>query len=127
MNNPMNTIPSARSPAIDTLRDTIASFAASFDLEPTQLTEQSQDDPRMKHYEPIPQPLNELTKVRKKPNDYLPQRKVMRRKRSNIFQSKEPKNKINIDTIAEGVQIPFASFVDQKMIKDNRRTGAINK
>lgn len=51
----------------------------------------------------------------------------MRRKRSNIFQSKEPKNKINIDTIAEGVQIPFASFIDQKMIKDNRRTGAINK
>ena len=35
LNNPMNTIPSERSAVVDTLRDTMASFAASFDLEPT--------------------------------------------------------------------------------------------
>ena len=49
----------------------------------------------------------------------------MRRKRSNIF--KKTKDKINIDSLAENVQIPFASFVDHKMIKDKRLVGIINK
>lgn len=49
----------------------------------------------------------------------------MRRKRSNIF--KKTKDKLNIDSLAEKIQIPFASFVDQKMIKDKRLVGIISK
>ena len=49
----------------------------------------------------------------------------MRKKRRQKFSaSKEPP--VNIDVLAENVKIPFASFVDQKMIKDGRRVEIIN-
>lgn len=66
-------------------------------------------------------------KVSRQVNDYLPQRRIMRRKRSNIFKKSLAKEKLNIDSIAENVSIPFASFVDHKMIKDKRLAGVISK
>ena len=50
----------------------------------------------------------------------------MRRKRSNIFKKTKDKDTLNIDPLAEHIRIPFASFVDNKMIKEKRRNHIIN-
>ena len=68
-------------------------------------------------------PLNSLTEVSRKANDYLPQRKIMRSKQRKPG-SREP---INIDIIAENVKLPFASYVDPKHVKTSRRVGIINR
>eukprot|EP00353_Schmidingerella_taraikaensis_P001845 CAMPEP_0185599022 /NCGR_PEP_ID=MMETSP0434-20130131/82404_1 /TAXON_ID=626734 ORGANISM="Favella taraikaensis, Strain Fe Narragansett Bay" /NCGR_SAMPLE_ID=MMETSP0434 /ASSEMBLY_ACC=CAM_ASM_000379 /LENGTH=95 /DNA_ID=CAMNT_0028228237 /DNA_START=1103 /DNA_END=1390 /DNA_ORIENTATION=+ len=64
-----------------------------------------------------PLPLQDQMKVSRRTNDYLPQRRIMRRKRSNLFAKTKDKTKLNVDATAENVIIPFASFVDHKMIK----------
>jgi len=63
-----------------------------------------------------PQSIRSLIKVKRRGNDLLPQRRILKRKRSNIL--KTEKDTLNVDVIADSVKIPFASFVDQKMIKD---------
>ena len=68
-------------------------------------------------------PLNNLTEVSRRPNDYLPQKKIMRSKRRKAG-SREP---INIDVLAENVKLPFASYVDPKSVQNSRRVGVINR
>ena len=54
-------------------------------------------------------------------NDYLPQRKVVRKKNGrNLSQS------INIDLLAEKVKLPFASAIDPDFVKQKRRKAIIN-
>lgn len=73
------------------------------------------------------QPIADLMKMNRRANDYLPQQRIMRRKRSNLFKKTRDKDTLNIDPIAEHIKIPFASFVDHKMIKEKRLNGIINK
>ena len=72
------------------------------------------------------QPISDMMKMNRRANDYLPQQRIMRRKRSNIFKKTKDKDTLNIDPLAEHIRIPFASFVDNKMIKEKRRNHIIN-
>ena len=78
---------------------------------------------RQKANEKEPMPLRSLTEISRKPNDYLPQKKITRSKRRKEG-AKEP---INIDVMAENVKLPFASYYDPKHIKTSRRVEIINK
>ena len=71
-----------------------------------------------------PLPLRQLMPVNFAANDYLPQRKVVRKK------TKQPRNlsqSINIDLLAEKVRLPFASAVNTDFVRQKRRQAIINR
>ena len=60
-----------------------------------------------------------------------PNRFVTRNLQRNIFHSEAPPttrmDPLNIDVMAENVRLPFASYIDQKRIRNERNVTAINK
>ena len=78
-------------------------------------------------YEPKEKNIFDMLPVKNQASDYLPQRRIIRRKRSNIFKKSGSQRRLKVDTMAENIKIPFASFVDQKMVKGRRLVGIINK
>ena len=59
-------------------------------------------------------------------NDYMPQKKVMRRQKRNKLHNNSQERAVNIDVVAESVKLPFASFIDESMIKKERLKSRIN-